>query len=50
MIVKFKEEVKFNWLRDERKLEGKNRVDTKLVEMQPTLLPHVNRDRDKQSC
>jgi len=30
--------------------EWKNREDTELVEMQPTILPHENRDRDKKSC
>jgi hypothetical protein len=30
--------------------ERKNRADTELVEMQPTILPHENRDRDKKSC
>lgn len=29
---------------------GKNRADTELVEMQPMILPHENRDRDKKSC
>jgi len=42
--------VTFNWRRGERKLQGKNRADTKLVEMQPKILPHENRDRGKQSC
>lgn len=46
----FKEAVKFNWMRQEIKLERKNRADTELVEMQLAILPHENRDRDKKSC